>query len=133
MSSAAPLTERRPAKVWYVLGVGLILAVVVASLLPPRDLPRLHVSDKAEHFVAYFCLMLWFGGLVRLRHFAWLVLALLALGGGIEIVQGLMGLGREADWRDFFADAYGAGAGLLLALAGLRHWVRWLELWPRRA
>ena len=93
----------------------------------------MHVSDKTEHFVAYFGLMLWFSGLVRLRRFAWLVLALLALGGGIEIAQGLMGLGREADWRDFFADAYGTGAGLLLALVGLRHWVRWLELWPRRA
>ena len=42
------------------------------------------------------------------------------------------GLGREADWRDFLANACGTGLGMLVSLAGLRHWVRWLEKWPRR-
>lgn len=117
----------RHARLWYGLGAVLILVVVIASLVPPRDLPHLRVSDKTEHLIAYLGLALWFGGLVPLRHFLWLALGLLALGGGIEIAQGLMGLGREADWRDFYADAYGTGIGLLVSLAGLRHWVRWLE------
>ena len=132
MSAVAQGSAARHGRLWYALGVVLILAVVIASLVPPRDLPHLRVSDKTEHLVAYLGLALWFGGLVPLRRFPWLALALLALGGGIEITQGLMCLGREADWRDFFADAWGTGIGMLLSLAGLRHWVRWLEQWPRR-
>lgn len=132
MSGAARAVESRHARLWYALGMVLILAVVVASLVPARDLPRMRINDKTEHLVAYLSLALWFGGLVRLRHFPWLALALLALGGSIEIAQGLMGLGREADWRDFLANTYGTGIGLALSLAGLRNWVRWLELWPRR-
>ena len=114
---------------WYLIGFGLILIVVVASLVPRSVLPHLAVSDKVEHFTSYFGLAVWFGGLLPPRRYLLLGLALLALGGGIEIAQGLMGLGREADWRDFYAGATGATAGLVLCLAGLRHWVSWLEPW----
>ena len=82
--------------------------------------------------MSYLVLALWFGGLLPVRRYAWLALALLALGGGIEIAQGAMGLGRTADWHDFYADAFGTAAGMGLCLAGLRHWVQWLEQWPRR-
>lgn len=132
MSTATTANGARHARLWYALGALLILTVVVASLVPARELPRLHISDKIEHLLAYLSLAIWFAGLVPVRHYLWLALALLALGGGIEIAQGLMGLGREADWRDFFADAEGTGLGLLLGLIGLRHWVRWLEQWLRR-
>jgi VanZ family protein len=132
MNAVTTTGSARHARLWYALGVLLILAVVIASLVPPRELPRVHISDKIEHLLAYLSLAIWFAGLVSVRHYLWLALALLALGGGIEIAQGLMGLGREADWRDFFADAKGTGLGLLLGLVGLRHWVRWLEQWLRR-
>ena len=133
MSTATTVNGARHARLWYALGALLILAVVIASLVPARELPRLHISDKIEHLLAYLSLAIWFGGLVPVRRYLWLALALLALGGGIEIAQGLMGLGREADWRDFIAGACGVGLGLLLGLIGLRHWVRWLEQWPRRS
>jgi VanZ family protein len=123
----------RHSPVWYVIGFGLTLVVVVASLVPSRELPHLVVSDKVEHFTAYFGLAVWFGGLLVPRRYLPLGLVLLALGGGIEIAQGLMGWGREADWRDFYADAAGAMAGLVLCLAGLRHWVKWLERWLKPA
>jgi len=132
MSTAATANSVRHARLWYALGALLTLAVVIASLVPASELPRVHVSDKLEHLLAYLSLAIWFSGLVRVRHYPWLALALLALGGGIEITQGLMGLGREADWHDFIAGAGGVGLGLLLGLIGLRHWVRWLEQWPRR-
>jgi VanZ family protein len=133
MSTPTTANGTRHARLWYALGALLTLAVVVTSLLPARELPRLHVSDKLEHLLAYLSLAIWFGGLVRVRRYLWLALALLALGGSIEIAQGLMGLGREADWRDFIAGACGVGLGLLSGLCGLRHWVRWLEQWPRRS
>jgi VanZ family protein len=119
-------------KVWYVLGAGLTLLVIIASLVPARDLPRLRISDKLEHVLAYLALALWFGGLAAPRAYLRLSLGLLALGGGIEIAQGLMGLGRQADWYDFYADALGVALGLSLCLAGLRYWAVWLEQWPKR-
>jgi hypothetical protein len=52
---------------------------------------------------------------------------LLALGAAIEVAQGLMAIGRDADLHDFYADAGGVALGLGLCLAGLRHWARWVE------
>jgi hypothetical protein len=112
---------------WYLLGLMLVLLVLYTSLAPASDLPDLSVNDKLEHGTAYALMMLWFGGLVPLRLYGWLVASLLALGGGIEIAQGLMQMGRTADWFDFFADAAGVAVGLSICLLGLRHWGDWIE------
>lgn len=126
------MNRRRHYLTWYFLGALLTLVVVVSSLVPNEDLPHVRVSDKVEHIVAYSGLALWFGGLMSPRRYLYLALVLLALGGGIEIAQGLMGLGREADWRDFYADAFGVALGISLCLAGLQHWASWLEKWPKQ-
>ncbi len=39
---------------------------------------------------------------------------LAALGGAIEIAQLYMGMGRNADWRDWIVDVAAAAIGLLL-------------------
>jgi VanZ family protein len=121
------------ARTWYVLGTLLTLAVIVASLLPLRAVSHLGMDDKLQHALAYTALALWFGGLMEPRRYGRLVLALMAMGVAIEIVQGVMGLGRQADAVDVAADAGGIAAGLALCLAGLRHWARWLEQWLSRA
>ena len=125
------MNTQRHYRAWYLLGAVLTLVVIVSGLVPPQDLPRLRISDKFEHLIAYVGLAIWFGGLLPPRRYVHLALALLVLGGGIEIAQGLMGLGREADWRDFFADALGVAFGLALSMAGLRHWASWFEQWPK--
>lgn len=112
---------------WYVCGFAIVLAVLVTCLMPAQDLPSVNLSDKFEHLVAYLGLAVWFGGLLQPRSYFRLFLSLLALGGGIEIAQDMMKLGRHAEWNDFFADAAGALAGLLLCLVGLRHWASWIE------
>jgi hypothetical protein len=117
---------------WYVVGAVLVVTVVVSSLVPAQDLPAVGVNDKIEHFSAYAALTLWFGGLTEPRRYYRLTLWLLAMGGAIEIAQGLMNMGREADWRDFLAGGAGVAAGLLLCLGGLRHWASWIEHWKRR-
>src|SRR5436305_12105923 len=117
------------ARFWHVVGVGLVLIVVVASLVPAGSLPHLGVTDKVEHTVAYGGLALCYGGLLSPRRYLWLGLALLALGGAVEIAQGAMGWGREADWHDFYADAFGTALGLALCVAGLRHWPSWVDQW----
>lgn len=118
---------------WYLLGGLLTLAVIVSSLVPAYDLPNVSVDDKVEHIVAYLSLAVWFGGLLARPSYVRIALWLLVLGGGIEIAQGLMGLGRTADVRDFLADGVGVALGLGACLAGLGHWVSWIEHWTCRS
>ena len=125
------MSTLRYGRAWYLVGVVLTAIVIVGSLLPDRDLPHMRLSDKVEHLGAYAGLALWFGGLIAPRRYLRLGLALLALGGGIEIAQGLMGMGREADWLDFYADTLGVALGLSLCVAGLCRWAAWLEQWPK--
>jgi len=127
------LASLRYRRAWFCLGLLMALCVVVMSLLPSHDIPALGVNDKIEHGVAYLGLGFWFGSLIGRRDSLFLLLALLALGGGIEIAQGLMGLGREADLMDLAADAVGSLLGLGLAATPLGRWVRFIEdLLPRR-
>ena len=115
------------ARLWYALGVLLTVVIVIASLLPMRELPAMRISDKIEHAAAFSALAIWFGGLLPQRFYGWLALALLALGGAIEVAQGLMGLGCLADVRDLIADAWGIAFGLTLCALGLRHWAQLVE------
>lgn len=113
---------------WWLAG-GLLLAgfIVTGSLVPPGDLPQVSVSDKVEHFGGYLLLALWFGGLFRRYRYPAVGLALIALGGGLEVAQGLMAVGRTADWWDISANTLGVATGLGLAQAGLGTWMLAVE------
>jgi hypothetical protein len=50
-----------------------------------------------------------------------------AIGGVIELLQGAMGLGRDAEWLDLVADTLGVALGLVLVLTPLGRWARWFE------
>ena len=82
------------------------------------------VWDKGAHFVV-FGLILWSFGVLfrRLRRLMAAVLAL-ALGGAVEVVQGLVG--RDASWGDLLADGLGIATALLL-------WAMWRRFQPRTA
>ena len=92
------------------------LAVVAWGELTPHPptLPGPWAWDKADHFTAYFGLALlaalWCG--LR-RALVWVFLAVVALGGVLEIVQSLVG--RDGEWGDFLANDLGALAGLTVA------------------
>lgn len=102
----------------WVLAVGI---VVVASLVPVRDLPSVPVSDKVEHFAAYAALS---AGAVQLfaRRASWgLVCVLLVLMGiGLEYLQAQMALGRMLDRNDALANTVGVLIGLASALTPWR-------------
>jgi VanZ family protein len=89
------------------------LAVVAWGELTPHapPLPGPLQWDKAEHFTAY------------------LGLALLALGGALEIIQNMVG--RDGEWGDFAANSLGALLGLAMAVAYLMIPRRLVEA-PRR-
>ena len=83
---------------------------------PPDAVNQLFGWDKAEHFTAYFGL----AGMATLalgirRVLAYAVFGVIALGGMLEIVQGMTG--RDADVFDFVANTLGALAGAMLGVA----------------
>ncbi len=100
---------------WRFVGYVLVAAVIAGSLLPPSDLPQVHVSDKLEHILAYAVLMYWFIPLSSRRSFWVPGIALLALGIAIEFLQGASGY-RDFEIADMVADAVGILLGLSVAL-----------------
>ncbi len=93
-----------------------LLMVLGLSLWPnPFNTHSFHISDKVGHFLAYLAL----GGLVGVgwpvkgvRHVLTALIALIILGGIIEIAQTIPWIGRTASWLDLLADALGALTGL---------------------
>jgi len=79
----------------------LLVAFTMAVLPHP---PVIHVWDKLQHMTAFAVLTLlgWvaYPRVSRIK----LVLALIAFGGLIEIVQLIPVLQRDSDWHDWLAD-----------------------------
>ena len=100
------------ASAWRFIFFPAVIAVLVLSLLPSSSLPSMGgLSDKVQHAFAY--LMLGVLGLVAWpRRAGTVLLALLAFGAVVEVLQGLSG-SRSAEWGDLLADAIG------LAVVGL--------------
>lgn len=119
--------ELRYRRLWFFVGVLLALGVTAICLMPGSNLPDFHLWDKLEHGLAWVTLAFWFGSVVVHRDILWVGLALVALGGAIEVLQGAMGLGRTADLRDLLADAVGILIGLLLVISPLGRLPAWLE------
>jgi VanZ family protein len=96
------------------------LAVVAWGELTPHP-PRLEgplMWDKLDHFIAYFGLALLAALAWGLRRsLVWVFLAVVSLGGVLEILQTIVG--RDGEWGDFAANDLGALAGLGLAAAYL--------------
>lgn len=115
MSIAAP-SRFSPRTITRALFALAAVAVTVLSLLPQRDLPKVAVSDKVEHVVAYFALaILGSFGLRERRSLLLLFVLLCAMGGIIELLQAFSP-GRSPDVVDAIADGAGAAAGVLIAV-----------------
>jgi len=114
---------------WWACDWAIVMAVVLGSLIPPKDLPKPieFFNDKFLHCSAYFLMAFWFAGSLERKRYVWVAIGLCTLGALIEVAQYLMGFGRDADWRDFVADAIGVAFGLSLAWFGLGNWMSWVE------
>ena len=115
------------APLWWGVGWALVMLILYGTLAPVHYVPDLHLNDKLEHAAAFFGMTCWFGGLVQRRRYAALIFWMLLLGAGIEVAQSLMGLGRDADIRDFAADSIGVAAASLLVYIGLGSWTAHIE------
>ena len=95
------------------LGLAVFIAATVftlyAALAPGDDTQGLIPWDKAKHFIVFYGLT--FLATVALpRSRPWKIgTVLLAFGVGIEILQGLPIVGRDADAFDVVADTLGVG------------------------
>jgi VanZ family protein len=131
-------TEARPglrlARWWWAIGWAMVAYITISCLEPARYVPDLHLWDKLEHALAFGGMAFWFGSLVRPRQYPLIALLMLLFGGGIEIAQGAMGLGRDADIMDFVADCVGVLVALIALYLGLGAWPRWIErlIWRTR-
>jgi VanZ family protein len=121
-----PLPHRT---LWLAMSAVFVAAIAYGSLAPDVPLPVPGSFDKLEHFTAYCGLAVWFTGLYPRGRYWQVVAALLALGAGLEIAQGVMKLGRTADAFDMLANAAGVGVGLALALTLTGNWARGVEAW----
>lgn len=100
------------------LALFLLACGVIAwlSLAPGEDLPQgLTFWDKAEHACAYLGLAL-IGAWALPGRLGRLATGLFLGGVGIEILQAVMGLGRQGDPVDALANSVGIAAGLGMAL-----------------
>ena len=125
--STALVTSLRYPRAWFCAGLLIAVTITILSLLPAQRLPQIDVSDKIRHGFAYLVLGFWFASVIARRDWLFVFLGLLALGGAIEIAQGLMKLGREADVADLTANAGGAAVGVLFAATPIGRWPAMLE------
>lgn len=105
------LQYRRFAAVLFMV---FLVAVTVALLMPvpQHDLRTPAHADKLVHFGVFFCLALP-AFLVCRQAWALTMIALVAYGGMIELVQPYFG--RGAEWADFWANSIGVVAALPVA------------------
>ena len=110
-------------RIWWVLGVVIVIAAIVVCLVPGQELPgAFELNDKLSHLAGHGLLAIYFAGLVPRRRWWRIFVFLLLLGTAIEFAQYSMHMGREGDPRDVVANACGALAGLALARLGLARW-----------
>jgi VanZ family protein len=127
---SAYVEQRKLRFAWFWWSVGyILLAWTVNDSLErhPPNFGALFASDKVLHFTGYFLLATWFGGVARRGRYVIVGLGLIAFSGVMEIAQGIMHHGREADWLDFLANTLGVTFGLVLATLGLGRWMIWVE------
>jgi VanZ family protein len=92
------------------------LAISWLSLAPAQALPGVTLWDKVEHAGAYMALTL-LGAWAFPHRLTRLAAGLFAFGVGVEILQSMMGLGRQGEPADALANTVGIAGGLLLTLA----------------
>jgi len=111
-------------KVWLVY-IPLVLYWMIlftATTLPGPQLPDLHLSDKIEHFGAFFILAILLNlALIYQRKsyllfkFATLVTIIICLSyGAIDELHQMFIPGRSADIRDWLADSTGVVLGVFI-------------------
>lgn len=95
--------------------------VVLWSTLADTDDLQGGLWDKGLHFAAFYALAVMGAVAYPTLNLRWIAAGLLAFGFGIEALQKLPFVDRDASWADFLADGAGVAFGLApIALDRLR-------------
>jgi len=100
---------------WRVAFGVLLVLVVTGSVLPPSDEPSaiFLIPDWVQHAIGYGLLMATLLASQARPRIGMSALALVALGGVLEVVQGLIGY-RYAELKDLLANGAGIAAVALV-------------------
>jgi len=111
-------------KIWLVYTPLILYWIILftATTIPGNQLPDFHVSDKIEHFSAFFILatllnltMIYQRKSLLLFKYAALVTIIICLSyGAIDELHQMFIPGRTADFRDWLADSTGVMLGVLI-------------------
>jgi len=93
----------------------MVAAVVWLSLTPEPPGLDFEQADKLGHFIAYGALMFWFSQLYQKRIRVFYALGFIAMGIGLELVQGQLGY-RSYEIFDMYANTLGVLLGWAVAL-----------------
>lgn len=122
---AAALKPLRWPRLWLGLWWCAIALVAVGSLLPAIVLPAVPAGgDKVQHLLGYGLL-----AAIAVQVFATrgallrAALALVLLGGLLELAQGLLTSTRAMDPLDALANTLGVAIGMATALLPVRDWL----------
>jgi hypothetical protein len=114
------VSAARVRAIWFALGIALIIAIWIVSLIPaPPALMGIQNEDKLHHALAYGGLMWWWGQLVpRVGTRVALAIAFASMGVAVEVAQGATGW-RSFDTRDMVANTVGVAIGFALLFTPL--------------
>ena len=111
-------------KVWLVyLPLALYWIILfTATTLPGNQLPDLHLSDKIEHFSAFFilsvllnlALMFQKKSFILYKYSALVTIIITLSYGAVDELHQIFIPGRSADIRDWLADATGVILGVFI-------------------
>ncbi len=111
------------------------LLLFVATTLPGKDLPETGVSDKIEHFTAYFILavllnltLMFQNKYPKIRKKAWLYTLIFILTyAGLDEIHQMFIPGRDCDILDWLSDS----SGVLLGLGFVKMLINFLRYKPQ--
>lgn len=113
--------QRTTDKRWTVAARLVLLTCAVVTALyafaPPGSGAHLFPWDKADHFCSFFAIMTAAVVAFPRAPVLWIAVVISAMGGAIELIQGLPMVGRDCDVWDWITEnvAIGAVIGLLVA------------------
>lgn len=102
------LRARKINRIVFIVFLAASAYALARALLPDDDSIGLIPWDKAKHFIVFYVLSVLASLALPNSRLHRIGLVILAFGGGIEVLQGLVG--RDASWLDLFADACGVSA-----------------------
>lgn len=121
------MAKRKPAQIWWWLGLGLCVITLVAAVRPTSGAPPVFPGfDKVMHAAVFAILGAWFAALQSsARRWCVVALGLIVFGVAIEILQSITG--RDPSIWDILADLTGIAVGILLLRAVTAHILGYIE------